>query len=145
MSEDKPHTSVILAYRKNRTNHRLLFGEPVLRVRRGWRRELAAFEPGQIFGYERWQANQYGTQSWRIAICMACNAGSLTQFPGIMPGIILLLDANGRTRIKRMLAMLDELKAWSKKGLCDVPEHQWRTYANAIETRESINQERFRA
>lgn len=48
----EPLTLAIITYRKNRLNHRLLFGAPVTIIRRGWRREFAAFKPGQIFGYE---------------------------------------------------------------------------------------------
>jgi hypothetical protein len=134
-------TTAILAYRKNRINHRLLFGEPVLRIRRGWHRQLAAFQPGQIFAYERWQANQYGTQEWRIAICKTVADGSVTKFPGIHPGIIILLNAIGKTRSKRALEALEVLRVKTERPLTEIPEHHWRSYATAIETGQFFKQE----
>lgn len=136
-------TTVLIEYRKNRINHRLLFGEPVLTIRRGWRRKLAAFEAGKIFGYERWHANHYGTQDWRIAVCLTVKAGSVTKFPGIIPGAIILLDTSGKTRVKRVLAMLDALKRTSDKSLADIASHEWREHANGIEIGENLSVERL--
>jgi len=131
-------TTAIISYRKNRCNNRLLFGQPILRVRRSWHRELLAFEPGQLFAYERWRANHFGTQEWRIAVCRTGNTGPVTVFPGISPGIVLLLDANGKTRAKRALDAFDALKADTSKSLHDIPEHDWRMLANDIETGSKI-------
>ena len=125
-------TTVLISYRKNRLNHRLLFGQPEIRIRRGWRREILGFLPGQTFGYERWQANKFGTQYWRIAICLTTNQGPATRFPGIAPGVILLFDALGKQSAKRALAMLDELKTCSPAGLVSIPTHEWRMYANDL-------------
>lgn len=118
-------TAVILAYRKNRLNHRLLFGAPVETIRRGWHRQLALFQPGQVFGYERWRANQYGTQSWRITVAKAARPGALTLSPGILPGAELWLTVRGKTKVKHALACFDRL------NLCHptfeiIPEHVWR-------------------
>jgi len=41
-------------YRKKRYNHRVVFGQPLRIVRRGWRSRYAVFAAGQVFGYERW-------------------------------------------------------------------------------------------
>ena len=69
--------AVLIAYRKSRINHRLRFGSPVNEVRLGWHRKLAVFQPGQIFGYERWRADQYGTQDWRFFVLQAKARGSI--------------------------------------------------------------------
>lgn len=124
-------TAVILSYRKNRHNHRLLFGTPRLRVRRGWRRELAAFATGDVFGYERWQADKYGTQDWSIRVCRASGGGPVAAIPGINPGAEILLEAQGKTRVKRCFAALDELK-WSGVCLADWPDFRWRILHNDL-------------
>lgn len=126
-------TAVIIVYRKNRLNHRLIFGEPDFTVRRGWRRKLAVFHPGQIFAYERWRANEYGTQDWRIFICRAQESGSVTKVPGILPGAETLLEAHGKTRAKRALAAIDSVSK-SCSALHAVPSHTWRDVHNTIQS-----------
>ncbi|MEO0883037.1 MAG: DUF2840 domain-containing protein [Pseudomonadota bacterium] len=103
-------TAVSIAWRKRRRNHRLLFGTPYRWVRLNWRRRLAVFQPDQIFGYERWHANKYGTQSWQIFVVKAVSPTMLTQrIPGIMPGGELLLFADGPTASKCLLKTFDRL------------------------------------
>ena len=127
-------TLVTIAYRKKRHNHRLIFGVPVLDIRRDWRRRFVAFEPEQVFGYERWQANQYGTQDWRVFICRARDRSAITRVPGIMPGAEILLSAIGKTQAKRALQAMDHLRIGGLM-LPSVPPHRWRTIHNAIQTK----------
>lgn len=130
---DERLTAVIIAYRKNRLNHRLIFGAPIYTIRRGWRRELAAFEPGQVFAYERWRGDKYGTQDWRLFICAAVDGGSVTNVPGVSPGADVLLHARGRTRVKRALAVIDLLKS-AHPAFEKLPVAQWRKVHNTLET-----------
>ena len=104
-------TAVVLSYRKNRKNYRLLFGHPQQEIRRSWHRKLAIFEPGELFAYERWEANSYGTQRWQIMVCRTAQNGSVTKIPGVYPGAKLLLRVNGKTKSKRFLSCLDGLKS----------------------------------
>jgi len=137
-SADKSLTVAIISYRKNRHNHRLLFGAPEMRVRRGWRREIAGFLPGSLFAYERWRGDKYGTQDWRIFICKASVQGRVTAIPGIEPGAILLASAVGKTRVKRLLSAMDELKKTTETDLQNVSEARWRLVGNAIETGDTL-------
>ena len=130
---DERFTVAIIAYRKKRLNHRLIFGEPVFTIRRGWRRELAAFDPGQVFAYERWSGDIYGTQDWRLFICAAVDGGSVTNVPGVKPGADVLLHARGRTRVKRALAAIDLLKS-VHSAVEKLPVAQWREVHNTLET-----------
>lgn len=118
-------TIVIISYRKNRRNHRLVFGRPRMEIRRGWHRKLAAFYPGDVFGYERWRANKYGTQDWRFVVAKARKSGCVSRFPGLYPGAELLLNVTGKTRVKRAYDCLDRLKTHTS-ALETVPEHHWR-------------------
>ena len=122
---DKSLTVAIISYRKNRQNNRLLFGDPVVRIRRGWRRELVAFTPGQIFAYERWRANKYGTQSWQIFVVKAGHQNDCVQLiPGIFPGAVLLLATYGSTASKRLLNCFEQLG--KIEPLERISESRWR-------------------
>ena len=105
-----PFTLVLISYRKNRHNHRLRFGAPKRQIRLDWQRALAAFIPGQTFGYIRWTANRYGTQDWRFFVVQAVYNGPLTALPGVRPGGDILLETQGRTRVTRTLQWLDALE-----------------------------------
>ena len=113
-------------YRKKRYNHRVVFGQPLRRVRRGWRSRYAVFAAGQVFGYERWLANQYGTQVWTLTIGKAVQDGHHTRMPGIKPGAEIWVMAKGKTQVKRLFTALDAIK---KAGIKpeDVCEHRWRS------------------
>ncbi len=130
---DERFTVVIIAYRKKRLNHRLIFGVPVFTIRRDWRRELAAFEAGQVFAYERWHGDKYGTQDWRLFICAAVDGGSVTNVPGVKPGAEVLLQARGRTRVKRALDAIGALKT-THPAIEKLPVAQWRQLHNSLET-----------
>lgn len=120
-----PATAVIIAYRKNRLNNRLIFGAPNDEIRRGWHRKLAIFTAGHIFGYERWRGDKYGTQDWTLVVCEAVNGGAFSQIPGVMPGANLLLHTRGKTKTKRALRCFDALKQDHPK-LENVPVMVWR-------------------
>lgn len=104
-------TLVLMAWRKRRTNHRLLFGKPIKQIRLDWQRSLAAFKPGDIFAYERWNANKYGTQFWSISIVQAGSVGDeLTALAGINPGAKLLAQRRGSDACKSFFSVLDAMR-----------------------------------
>lgn len=108
MAAATKYTAALLHHRKNRINHRLIFGKPVDLVRLDWQRSLAVFQPDQIFGYIRWRANKYGTQQWQVYVLQAVNRGSITCVPGIYPGANSLVATTGKARVQRLLGMLDQ-------------------------------------
>lgn len=124
-------TLVLESYRKNRRNHRILFGSPVKVVRRGWRRKFAAFEPDSIFGYERWIANKYGTQEWSVLVGHSQDGGKIGRVDGVTPGVDILLHVKGKTQVLRTLAVLDILKD-SALGPSDLSPARWRALHNLI-------------
>ena len=126
-------TAVIVSSRKNRKNHRIVFGEPQMEVRRGWRRKIAAFAPGAVFSYERWRGDQYGTQDWLLFICEAAAAGAIVKIPGVLPGADILLAAKGKTRVKRVFAAMDQM-CGAFGPLEQIPPWRWRRLHNEIET-----------
>jgi hypothetical protein len=112
-------------YRKKRYNHRVVFGEPLRRVRRGWRSQYAIFAAGQVFGYERWEANKYGTKIWTFTIGRAVSGGHFTRLQGVKPGADIWVVAKGKTQVKRLFTALDEMKnaGFKPENIC---EHRWR-------------------
>jgi len=125
-------TAVILSYRKNRHNHRLLFGSPEVEIRRGWHRKLAVFSPHRLFAYERWEANQFGTQRWEIFVCRTGIDGSLTKVQGVIPAAELLLNVQGKTKTKRLLSVLDQLKN-SHINLENIADRYWSELHSSFE------------
>jgi hypothetical protein len=128
---DEHLTLALIKYRKNRINHRLLFGQPQQLIRRGWHRRMAAFSPGQVFGYERWSANKYGTQNWLIAVCCAAVGRRMIRLPGIQPGADVWLHARGKTQVKRAFSAIDAMETRHLLPL-SVSEYRWRELHNCI-------------
>ena len=106
------YTLVFLAWRKRRRNHRVIFGQPARHIRLDWQRSLAAFKPGELFAYERWKANKFGTQHWSISVLKAGSKGErLLKLPGIKPGAHLLMQRQGVPACKAFYTIVDTLRA----------------------------------
>lgn len=104
-------TRVEVAFYPEYLNNWLRFGDPVHGFDLDRRRSLAIFKPGQIFGYIRWSANEYGTQEWLLIIVKAAEPlHRISCFPGIQPGGHILLTTSGNVKVKRVLAQIDLLK-----------------------------------
>ena len=126
-------TIAYLAWRKRRRNHRILFGDPVRWIRLDWQRSIAAFEPGQIFGYERWEANKYGTQHWSIYVIQAGEVGEqLSTVMGIKPGAVLLAKREGADACKQFLKLLDGVR--NQENIAQISASKWRLYGNYLST-----------
>lgn len=132
-TQDAPLTAVLVSYRKNRRNHRILFGTHKMTIRRGWHRSMAVFAAGQIFGYERWDANRFGTQNWHVCVCQAPKSNAIERIPGIQPGALSLLQASGQRRVQRVFGVLDQLETLAVEAEY-MPAHHWREIHNWIET-----------
>lgn len=131
-------TTASVSWRKKRRNHRILFGEPIRWVRLDWQRKLAVFQPGQIFGYERWRGDKYGTQLWQIFVVRAVPSGqSAERIPGVRPGAETLLSAQGKDRAKRALKLIEQVKIHTDDCALDV--ERWSMIANRFEACEPID------
>ncbi len=101
-------TLVALSWRKRKRNDRLLFGAPVQTIRLDWQRRMAAFRPGEVFAYERWRANKFGTRTWSIHVLEAAAPGDpIVRLPGLFPGAKILTSAFGKVACLRLLSCLD--------------------------------------
>ena len=130
-TRSKNLTLVAEVYRKNRRNDRVLFGSAAETVRRGWRRKFMAFEPNQIFGYERWTGNKYGTQSWSILIARTVSRKTGQSVKGITPSVDILLHIKGKIQVLRTLAVLDIIRG-SSLEFDDISAERWRMMHNLL-------------
>ena len=123
-------TTADIHFRKNRINHRILFGDNECFVRLDWQRRLAVFRAGIVIGYERWRANRYGTQSWSIVIGRTVDSGPIVAVDGLRPGLDVWCLATGKTRVSRLFDVLDAMR---KQGLQPetIPEYRWRAVHSA--------------
>ncbi|PCI52869.1 MAG: hypothetical protein COB36_14275 [Alphaproteobacteria bacterium] len=123
-------TLVVSQYMHEVYNHRLRFGRPVQSVRIDRTSSYSAYEPGNVFGYIRWQRDKYGTQDWRIYVCRAAHDGCVTRLPGITPGADVLFALHGSSAVKRMLKHIDVLE--KRAGdLEQISPAYWRQLQNA--------------
>ena len=104
-------TQVQIAFYPEYLNIWLRFGEPDQQLDLDRRRSLAFFRTRKVFGYVRWQANEFGTQDWHFTIVETLGSGCrLTSIEGVDPGGEVLLAVMGNTRVKRALAQIDALE-----------------------------------
>ena len=131
-------TTVSVSWRQKKRNHRLIFGCPAKWVRLDWRRRLAVFEAGQIFGYERWQRGPFGTKDWQVYVIRAGRVGEqISSIDGVRPGGGILFAALGKDRAKRAL---NTLSALSEKGsLSSISADYWRVLSLKIDAGQSQN------
>lgn len=131
-------TRVEIAFYPEHLNHWLRFGEPDEQQDLDRRRSLALFNPGRIFGYVRWRANEYGTQDWRFTIVKtAAPSLLLSRIEGVAPGGEVLLLVVGSTKVKRALLQIDALEAaWFEPAA--VSPAYYRHIHNRIASRQPV-------
>ncbi|MDJ0683718.1 MAG: DUF2840 domain-containing protein [Alphaproteobacteria bacterium] len=104
-------TRVEIVFYPEHLNHWLRFGAPDEQHDLDRRRSLALFNPGSVFGYVRWRANEYGTQDWRFLVIQSAEPSRfLSRVEGVYPGGEVLLLAVGNTKVKRTLSVVDALE-----------------------------------
>ena len=81
----------------------LLFGAPVLAREIGgpYSERHLFFEPGQLFGLELWEANDFGTVRWLALVLRAVAPGERASLvPAVSPGAEVLLAVRGRRKVQ---------------------------------------------
>lgn len=127
-----PLTRVAILFLADRANDWLRFGAPVAEQTIDRRRAVAKFEPGALFGYVRWRANGFGTELWRGYVLRAGLPGdALLRVPGVTPAADIFVSVAGVTRVKRLLALVDDIEA-AGVAAQDAPESYWRMAQNRL-------------
>ncbi|HCF3726943.1 TPA: DUF2840 domain-containing protein [Pseudomonas aeruginosa] len=130
-----PLTRVSLAYVEQRIDLYLRFGEPARTLRLDRWRRVAVFLPGAMFCRIRWQANDYGTTRWQLMVMQACTPLDAAQrIPGVLPRARLLLQAEGESAVRAVLAQIDAIEAQGIAPAATSPAY-WRTLGNRLAAR----------
>ena len=125
-------TRVALVFVAHRINVYLRFGCPARERIVDTRRRVAEFAPGSVFCRIRWEANEYGTTCWQLAVLQAVpRAGSVQRIGGVVPGAALLLHADGPVNVRAALRLIDTIEAQAIDP-ADVPVSYWRATHNRL-------------
>ena len=104
--------TVELVWIEKQIEHWIRFGRIVRTTIQSRSRSTVAFDPGAVFAFVRWQANDFGTAESRIDILRAPRAGeSYATVPHVTPGGDSLLRLSGWPRVERVLQFADAIEA----------------------------------
>jgi len=118
-------TRVHTYYGRNVFNYYIRFGIPKYRDEYNGREAYEYYAERAVFGYIRWQANEFGTQCWQFYILKAGSEGAiLLKVPGVLPGAILLSHIVGKEKIHRLFRVIDQIEAL-QVDCADVAENYW--------------------
>ena len=129
---------VSLAFVDQRVNVWLRFGKPVREtVLNRWRR-VAVFDPGAVCCRVKWIANDYGTALWQLMVLQApMPFDGAQRVAGVVPGVRILLCADGELQVKAVLAVIDGIEALGIDPIT-VAVTYWRTVGNRLAARQPL-------
>jgi hypothetical protein len=95
-------TRVILRFDENKRRHELLFGIPAsFEEICGSLERHVFFTPGQVFGLEIWEANDYGTVRWILYILKSLAPGEKgSTLAPVSPGAEILFCVRGAKKVR---------------------------------------------
>ncbi|UXS53071.1 DUF2840 domain-containing protein [Agrobacterium tumefaciens] len=127
-----PRTLVHLTWRESRIEQRIRFGRIAEEQRIDRHRRVVGFEPGAIFAFVRWAANEYGTVVSRIDILCAVASGERYQtLPLVHPGGEILLRIHGWPKVRKVLDAIDAIERLGIHPADVAPDH-WRHIHNRL-------------
>lgn len=127
-----PRTLVHLTWREKRIEHRIRFGRIAEEQRIDRHHRVVSFDPGTIFAFVRWAANDYGTVVSRIDILRAVAPGESYQtVPLVDPGGEILLRIHGWPKVQKVLGTIDAIGRFDIEPEDVSPDH-WRHIHNRL-------------
>ncbi|MFB9948896.1 DUF2840 domain-containing protein [Rhizobium puerariae] len=127
-----PRTLVHLTWREKRIEQRIHFGRIAEAQHIDRHRCVVGFDPGAIFAFVRWAANDYGTVVSRIDILRAVASGESYQtVPLVNPGGEILLRIHGWPKVEAVLNAVDRVEALGIDPADVAPDH-WRHIHNRL-------------
>ncbi len=127
-----PRTLVHLTWIENRIEHRIRFGRIAEQHRINRSRRVVGFDPGTVFAFARWVANDYGTVVSRIDILRAIAPGESYQtVPLVDPGGEILLRIHGWPKVEKVLNAIDAIEAIGLDPADAAPDY-WRHVNNRL-------------
>lgn len=125
-------TIVHLLWIEKRVERWIRFGRIVHETRRSRTQRTIEFDPGSIFAFVRWSANDYGTVESRIDILRAvCPDEGCSTIPHVMPGGEILLRLTGWPKVEAALVAIDQVEAIGIAPEDACPDH-WRHVQNRL-------------
>ncbi|MCE6076367.1 DUF2840 domain-containing protein [Agrobacterium vitis] len=127
-----PRTLVHLTWRENYIEQRIRFGRIAEEQRIDRHHRVVGFDPGAIFAFVRWAANDYGTVVSRIDILRAVAPGESYQtVPLVDPGGEILLRSHGWPKVEKVLNTIDTIEALDIDPADAAPDY-WRHVNNRL-------------
>ncbi|AYM83983.1 DUF2840 domain-containing protein [Agrobacterium tumefaciens] len=125
-------TLVHLTWRKKRIEHWIRFGRIAEEQRIDRHHRVVGFDPGAIFAFVRWAANDYGTVVSRIDVLRAVTPDESYQtVPLVDPGGEILLRIHGWPKVQKVLDTIDAIERLSIEPEDVSPDH-WRHIHNRL-------------
>lgn len=126
------HTSVELTWLEARLVHWIRFGHHCGETILDRERRILRFAPHNVFGFVRWESNDFGTTVSRIDIVRAVDRGESYQtLPCVHPGGEILLRIGGWPKVERVLQQIDAMEALGINPADVAPDH-WRQLHNRL-------------
>jgi hypothetical protein len=119
-------TRVDLTWIEGRVERWIRFGPAALELIRDRNGRAVWFEPGAIFAFVRWSANDFGTAESRIDILRAARpCEPYSSVPDVAPGGESLLRLSGWQKVEAALVAIDAVEAIGIAAEDACPD-QWR-------------------
>ncbi|WP_417595217.1 DUF2840 domain-containing protein [Parasphingorhabdus sp.] len=124
--------TVDLVWIQKQIEHWIRFGRIVRTTILSRSRSTVAFDPGTVFAFVRWQANDFGTAQSRIDILRAPRAGEpYATVPYVTSGGDSLLRLSGWPKVERVLQFADAIEALGIEPADAAPDY-WRHVHNRL-------------
>ncbi|MFI0846570.1 DUF2840 domain-containing protein [Mesorhizobium sp. IMUNJ 23232] len=130
-------THVELVWIKRRIENYIRFGHVVAKHTIDRNRRVVSFEPGSVFAFVRWTANDFGTIASRIDIVRAVARGKrCSTLAYVRPGADILLTAKGWPNVEKVLQVIDQVEALGIDAADVAPEY-WRHVHSRLAIRDT--------
>ncbi|WP_119165614.1 DUF2840 domain-containing protein [Algihabitans albus] len=127
-------TTVDLLWIEGRVERWIRFGRTMQETVHSRRRRTVGFNPGAVFAFVRWSANDYGTVESRLDILRAVRPDEgCSTVPHVTPGGEILLRLTGWPTVEAALIAIDQIEALGLAPEDVCPDH-WRHVHNRLTT-----------
>ncbi|HEY4275924.1 MAG TPA: DUF2840 domain-containing protein [Rhizomicrobium sp.] len=128
---DQP-TSVELTWIEQKIEHWIAFGHTSGEQIQDRAHRTVYFNPGAIFAFVRWMANDFGTIVSEITVIRTVSSGEpFVILPHVRPGGEVLLKIHGWPKVQRVLVMIDSVAALDIDPADASPDY-WRHVHNRL-------------
>ncbi|WP_299739461.1 DUF2840 domain-containing protein [uncultured Roseobacter sp.] len=125
-------TKIKLMWIEGRIERWLRFGQIARETITNRTKRTITVNPGAVFAFVRWAANEHGTVESRIDILQAPQSGeTYSTVPFVTPGGVSLLRLSGWPKVESVLIAIDQVEAENIAPEDACPDH-WRHVHNRI-------------